>query len=155
MKIIFGVRSLGLYRFLKVASLIFFDIAQDCSLEQCLISSRAETFRKKLCGSNWIQNGLFYSNVFFIIYITCRIYRTSKKKSARDTKRIMSIKRIQLQTGMRKQDWRLVTLRNRYYLLVIVILEWKRSTVERSANRTGNNAYWEASGQTSRTKRST
>ena len=48
---------------------IFLDIAQDCSLGQCLTSSRTETSKKnnkkttttttKICG----QNDLFYSNV--------------------------------------------------------------------------------------------
>ena len=39
---------------------IFLDIAQDCSLGQCLTSSRAETSKKK---KKWGQNDLFYSNV--------------------------------------------------------------------------------------------
>ena len=47
MKKVFGVpnwvRNYGFCHFLKVASLVFFDIAQDCSLVQCLPSSRAET----------------------------------------------------------------------------------------------------------------
>ena len=34
--------------FLKVALLVFFDIAQDCSLGQCLTSSRAKTSKKNL-----------------------------------------------------------------------------------------------------------
>ena len=33
---------------IKVASLVFLDIAQDCSLGQCLTSSRAETSKKVL-----------------------------------------------------------------------------------------------------------
>ena len=32
--------------FLKVVSLVFLDILQDCSLGQCLTSSRAETSKK-------------------------------------------------------------------------------------------------------------
>ena len=36
--------------FLKVSSLVFPDIAQDCSLGQCLTASRAETSKKKLGG---------------------------------------------------------------------------------------------------------
>ena len=43
--------------FLKVASLVFLDIAQDCSLTQCLTSGRAES------SPNWGRNDLFYSNV--------------------------------------------------------------------------------------------
>ena len=42
---------------LKVASLVFLDIAQDCSLGQCLTYGRAGTF------PNWGPNDLFYSNV--------------------------------------------------------------------------------------------
>ena len=87
-----------------------------------------------------------------MLYITCRIYRTSKKKSARDIKLTMSIKRLQLISGMRKQDWRPVTSRSRYYLLVIVILKWKRWTVERSVNSSASNNYCQTSGQTSRTR---
>ena len=41
----------------------FFDIAQDCSLGQCLTSSRAETSKKKFCGPNWGLHNLFYSSV--------------------------------------------------------------------------------------------
>ena len=40
--------KLGLCYFLMVASLYFLDIAQDCSLGQYLISSRAETSKKYL-----------------------------------------------------------------------------------------------------------
>ena len=49
--------------FLKVASLVFLDIARDCSLEQCVTSSRAETSQKIFCGPIWVQSDLFYSNV--------------------------------------------------------------------------------------------
>ena len=45
---------------LKFASLVFLDIAQDCSLGKCLISSRAETSTKKIKNG---RNDLFYSNV--------------------------------------------------------------------------------------------
>ena len=38
--------------FLKIASLVFIDIAQACNLGQCLTSSRAET-SKNSCGQNW------------------------------------------------------------------------------------------------------
>ena len=34
---------MGFWHFLKVASLVFLDIAEDCSLGQCLTFSRAET----------------------------------------------------------------------------------------------------------------
>ena len=34
--------------FLKVASLVFLDIVQDCNLGQCLTYSRGETSKKKL-----------------------------------------------------------------------------------------------------------
>ena len=37
----------GFWNFLKVALLVFLDIAQDCSLGQCLKSSRAGTSKKK------------------------------------------------------------------------------------------------------------
>ena len=36
--------------FLKVASLVFLDIARDCSLVECLTSSRAKTLKKKKIG---------------------------------------------------------------------------------------------------------
>ena len=42
------VRNYGFCHFLKVASLYFLDIAQDCSLGQCLTSSGAETSKKDL-----------------------------------------------------------------------------------------------------------
>ena len=49
----------------KLSPKLGFDIAQDCSLGQCLTSSRAETLKKKKkkWDSNWGQNDLFYSNV--------------------------------------------------------------------------------------------
>ena len=37
----------GFWNFLKVALLVFLDIAQDCSLGQCLKSSGAGTSKKK------------------------------------------------------------------------------------------------------------
>ena len=37
------VQDEGFWHFLKVASLVFLDIAQDCSLGQCLTSRGAET----------------------------------------------------------------------------------------------------------------
>ena len=49
--------------FLKARSLVFLGIAQDCCLEQCLISSRAETSIKTFSGPNWGRNDLFYSIV--------------------------------------------------------------------------------------------
>ena len=50
--------------FLKLASLIFLDIARDCSLVECLTSSRAKTLKKKKNrGSNLGRNDLFYSSV--------------------------------------------------------------------------------------------
>ena len=36
--------------FLKVASLVFLDIAEDCNVGECLISSIAETSKKNFCG---------------------------------------------------------------------------------------------------------
>ena len=49
---------------LKFASLVFLDIAQDCSLGKCLISSRAETSKKKQKKKQkQKRNDLFYSNV--------------------------------------------------------------------------------------------
>ena len=49
--------------FLKFGSLIFLDIAQDCSLGQCLTSSRVKTSKTKFCVFNWGRNDLFYYNV--------------------------------------------------------------------------------------------
>ena len=46
-KKIFWVQKV-FWLFLKFASLVFLDIAQDCSLGQCLTSSRAETSKKNL-----------------------------------------------------------------------------------------------------------
>ena len=43
--------------------IIFLDFAQDCSLRQCLTSSRTETSKKNFFGLNWVRNDLFYSNV--------------------------------------------------------------------------------------------
>ena len=51
------VQNQGFYHFLNVASIVFLNIAQDCSVGQCLTSSRAET------SPNWGRNHLFYSNV--------------------------------------------------------------------------------------------
>ena len=58
-----------------VASLVFFDIAQDCSLGQCLTSSRAETYKNKFVariGAKMIFSVLmswsFHSNLFDLIY---------------------------------------------------------------------------------------
>ena len=47
-------------------SLVFLDIAQNCSLGQCLTSSRAKTSKKKKKKkkkSGWGRNDIFYSNV--------------------------------------------------------------------------------------------
>ena len=54
----FGCPKLGpkFCHFLKVASLVFLDIAQSCSLEQCLTSSRTETSKEKKCGTNWLHS---------------------------------------------------------------------------------------------------
>ena len=43
-------------------SLVFLDIAQNCSLGQCLTSSRVTTSKKKK-KSGWGRNDIFYSNV--------------------------------------------------------------------------------------------
>ena len=73
------VQNQSFCHFLKVASLVFLDIAQDCILGQCLTSSRAETLKKN-CGPSWGRNDLFYSNVverplklacFFFSVIIC------------------------------------------------------------------------------------
>ena len=45
------LHTLSFHYFLRVASLVLFDIAQDCSLGQFLTSSRAET-TKKILGPN-------------------------------------------------------------------------------------------------------
>ena len=52
--------------FLKVASLFFLDIAQDCSLGQYLTSSKAITSKKTFCGPNWRQNDLFNDAEFWL-----------------------------------------------------------------------------------------
>ena len=39
------------------------DMPEDCSLGQCLTSSRAETSKKKICGLDWGRNDLYYSSV--------------------------------------------------------------------------------------------
>ena len=58
MKNFFGCRklgpNLGFLSFSQVASLVFLDIAQDCSLGQFLRSSRAETSKRNL----WPKLGL-------------------------------------------------------------------------------------------------
>ena len=46
------VRNEDFCRFLRVAS-YFLDIAQDCSLRQCLTSSRAEISEKTYGDRNW------------------------------------------------------------------------------------------------------
>ena len=55
MKKFWGVQSWaqnqGFCHFFKFASLVFLDIAQDCSFGACLTSSRAET-SKNTCGPN-------------------------------------------------------------------------------------------------------
>ena len=63
-------RNQGFCHFLKFASLLFLDIVQDCSLGQCLTSSRDRTSKITICGltqdligQNQGRNGLFYSNV--------------------------------------------------------------------------------------------
>ena len=45
--ITFSSLELNFFFFLNVPSLVFDDIAQDCSLEQCLTASRAETSKNK------------------------------------------------------------------------------------------------------------
>ena len=64
------VRNYGFCNFLKITSLYLFDIAQDCSLGQCLTSSGPET-SKKNCGRNWGRNDLFYSNVGCPLKLAC------------------------------------------------------------------------------------
>ena len=49
----FEIRVFAIFSFLKVASLVFLDIAQDFSLGQCLISNRAETSKKKKKKKMW------------------------------------------------------------------------------------------------------
>ena len=64
--------KLGFLPFSQVASLVILDIAQGCSLGQCLTSSRVETSKKKNKKNkknrnpNWGRNDLFYSNVIDI-----------------------------------------------------------------------------------------
>ena len=49
-----GAEISFLVHFLRFGLLVFFDIAQDCSLEQCLMSSRAKTYQQwqQNCGPN-------------------------------------------------------------------------------------------------------
>ena len=42
------VRNLSFCHFLQVASLVFLDVVQDCSLRQCRTSSRAETLKEEM-----------------------------------------------------------------------------------------------------------
>ena len=63
--------------FLKVASLVFLNIAHSCSFEQCLTSSRAETSKKKIWSPNWGWNDLFYSNV--VKRQTCLFLKSLKR----------------------------------------------------------------------------
>ena len=74
------VRNQGFCCFLKVESLVFLDIAQGCSLQQCLTSSRAETSKKSFFGPNWGRNDLFYFKVVkhplkLACYFCCCFYR--------------------------------------------------------------------------------
>ena len=55
--------KLGFSSFFHDCIISFPDIAQDCSLVQCLTSSRAETSKKCFCAPNRDQNYLFHSNV--------------------------------------------------------------------------------------------
>ena len=60
-----SVRNQGFGHFFKVGLLVFLDIAQDCSLEQCLTSSRDENSRKSFVdqiGTETIFSILMQSN---------------------------------------------------------------------------------------------
>ena len=60
------VRNQDFCYFLKVASLVFLDVAQDCSYGQCLTSNRAETSKKNIYIYIWPELGRddpVYSNV--------------------------------------------------------------------------------------------
>ena len=59
----YTVQNLGFCHFLKVASLVFLDIAQDCNLGQCLKHLVMPKPEKKSCGPNWDRNDLFYPNM--------------------------------------------------------------------------------------------
>ena len=65
------VRNCGFCHFLKVASLVFLDIAQDCSLGQCLTSSRAETSKKKVKKKFITQIG---AEMIFSILMSSSVY---------------------------------------------------------------------------------
>ena len=58
-------QKLGLWSFFEVWSLVFFDIALDCSLGQCLISETSKKKQKKQPNkqTNLGQNDILYSNV--------------------------------------------------------------------------------------------
>ena len=62
-----------------IIRLVFLDIAQDCSLGQCLSSSKAEISKKKKKKKKKIEskvrNDLFYSNVVdHPLRIACQTY---------------------------------------------------------------------------------
>ena len=54
-----------MHNFLKFALLVFHDIAQDCSLGQCLTPSRAETSKKKNVVQ--IRAKMRFSSIFLVI----------------------------------------------------------------------------------------
>ena len=56
----------GSQGFLKVPSLVLLHIAQDCSLGQCLTSSRAETSKKEKKMAQ-IEAEMIYSNLLVVL----------------------------------------------------------------------------------------
>ena len=58
-----------------IIRLVFLDIAQDCSLGQCLSSSKPEISKKKKKIESKFRNDLFYSNVVdHPLRIACQTY---------------------------------------------------------------------------------
>ena len=58
--------GLDLYHFLKVPSLVFPDIAQDCSLGQCLTASRDEASKKIVLAKIGVEM------IFSILMFCCQ-----------------------------------------------------------------------------------
>ena len=64
--------------------LSFLPFSQDCSFGQCLTPIRVEISKKKICGPNWGQSDLFYSNFVerslkLACFITRKYYDTKPK----------------------------------------------------------------------------
>ena len=67
------VQNVGFCHFLQVASLIFLDVVQDCSLGQCLTSSRAETVKEEMTQTEakMIFSVLMLSSIHSDLLVLC------------------------------------------------------------------------------------